>query len=220
MEAVKRTFADFHEAWNIVEGKHDIYMIHLAEDEIEQNEAWINELQGLYEEAATTHAQYIHDQTLHEQKRVEEFHKQESMKLEQEKLRRLLEQLSIKKMSMRTIFDTLVQHAHDTMELQNEEGNAPEALRKTGRDLDIALADCKTLHNTMLELLDYENVEKEIEWVRNMHAHHQEISGRIEAFISAKRIDNNAKGKSNPLQLEKIKMPFGFRMYRCIPIFN
>jgi len=59
----------------------------------------------------------------------------------------------------------------------------------------------------MLELLDYENVEKEIEWIRNMHARHQEISGRIEAFISAKRDDNNAKDKGNPLQLEKIKMP-------------
>jgi hypothetical protein len=30
MEAIKRTFADLHEAWNIVEGKHDIYMIHLT----------------------------------------------------------------------------------------------------------------------------------------------------------------------------------------------
>ena len=103
IEAVKRTFADLHEAWNIVEGKHDIYMIHLTEDEIEQNEAWINELQELYEEAATTHARYVNDQTLHEQKRVEEFHKQESMRLEQEKLRRLLEQFSMKKtLSLKT----------------------------------------------------------------------------------------------------------------------
>ena len=37
MEAVKGTFVDFHEAWNIVNGKHDINMIYLAEDEIEQN---------------------------------------------------------------------------------------------------------------------------------------------------------------------------------------
>ncbi|KAL9961368.1 hypothetical protein ACROYT_G030292 [Oculina patagonica] len=59
MNAVKRTFADLHEAWNIVEGKHDIYMIHLTEDEIGQNEAWINELQELYEEAATAHAQRL-----------------------------------------------------------------------------------------------------------------------------------------------------------------
>ena len=61
MEAVKRTFAYLHEAWNIVEGKNDIYMIHLAEDEIEQNEIWINELQELYEQAATTHTQYVND---------------------------------------------------------------------------------------------------------------------------------------------------------------
>ena len=91
VETVKRTFADLHEAWNTVEDKHDIYIIHLAEDEIEQNEAWINELKELYEETATTHTQYVNDRTLHEQKRVEEFHKQESMRLEQEKLRRLLE---------------------------------------------------------------------------------------------------------------------------------
>ncbi|KAL9955853.1 hypothetical protein ACROYT_G037242 [Oculina patagonica] len=220
MDAVKRTFADLHEAWNIVEGKHDIYMIHLTEDEIEQNEAWINELQELYEEAATAHAQYVNDLTLHEQKRVEEFHKQESMRHEQEKLRRLLEQFSIKKKSMRTIFDTLVEHAHDAMESQNKDVNTPEALRKTERDLDIALADCKAVHNTMLELLDYENVEKEIEWIRNMHARHQEISGRIEAFISAKRDDNNAKDKGNPLLLEKIKMPSFHGNVRNYPQFK
>ena len=220
IEAVKRTFADLNEAWNIVEGKHDIYMIHLTEDEIEQNEAWINELQELYEEAATTHARYVNDQTLHEQKRVEEFHKQESMRLEQEKLRRLLEQFSMKKKSMGIIFDTLVKHAHDTMESRNKDVNAPEALRKTERDLDIALADCKALHNTMLELLDHENVEKEIEWIRNMHARHQKISGRIEAFISAKRNNSNVKEKGNPLQLEKIKTPSFHGNVRNYPQFK
>ena len=220
METVKRTFADLHEAWNIVEGKHDIYMIHLPEDEIEQDEAWINELQELYEQAATTHTQYVNDQTLNEQKRVEEFHKQESMRLEQEKLRRLLERFSTKKKSMKTIFDTLVEHAHDIMETQNKDVNAPEALRKTERDLDIALADCKALHNTMLELLDHENVEKEIEWIRNMHASHQEISSRIEAFISAKRNDNKTKDKGNPLQLEKIKMPSFHGNVRNYPQFK
>ena len=96
---------------------------------------------------------------------MEEFHKQESMRLEQEKLRRLLEQFSIKKTSMGTIFDTSVKHAHDTMESQNKDVNDPEALRKTERDLDIALTDRKTLNNTMFELLDHENVEKEIEWI-------------------------------------------------------
>jgi len=59
----------------------------------------------------------------------------------------------------------------------------------------------------MLELLDHENVEKEIDWIRKIHACHQEISGCIETFITAKRNDSNAKDKGNPLQLEKIKMP-------------
>lgn len=60
---------------------------------------------------------------------------------------------------------------------------------------------------TMFELPDNEDVEKEIEWIRNMHARHQEISSRIEAFISAKINDDKAINKSNPLQLEKIQMP-------------
>ena len=89
-----------------------------------------------------------------------------------------------------------MEHAHDTMESQNKDVNAPEALRKTKRDLDIALADCKALHNTMLELLDHENVEKESEWIRKMHACHQEINSRIEAFISAKRTIVRPKTKA------------------------
>ena len=71
---------------------------------------------------------------------------------------------------MGTILDTLVKHAHDTMESQNRDVNAPEALRKTERDLDIALTDCKALHNTMLKLFDLENVEKEIEYIEYMRA--------------------------------------------------
>ena len=56
----------------------------------------MNELQELYEEAETTHTQFVTDQALQGQKRVDEFHKQESVRLEKEKLRRLLEQFSVK----------------------------------------------------------------------------------------------------------------------------
>ena len=61
MEGVKATYK-FRILSKV--SKHDIYMIHLAEEEIEQHEAWRNELQELYEEAATTHTQYITDQSL------------------------------------------------------------------------------------------------------------------------------------------------------------
>ena len=36
-----RTFAELNEAWNTVEGKPDIYTIHLTEEEVEQSESWI-----------------------------------------------------------------------------------------------------------------------------------------------------------------------------------
>ena len=72
----------------------------------------------------------------------------------------------------------------------------------------------------MLKLLDQEDVEKEIKWIQNMHAHHQEISSRIEAFISAKRNDNKTKDKGNPLQLEKIKMPSYHGNVRNYPQFK
>ena len=61
IDTVKRTFAELNEAWNLVEGKHDIYTIHLPEEEVEQSEAWINELQKWYSEAAAMQAQYVND---------------------------------------------------------------------------------------------------------------------------------------------------------------
>ena len=61
MEGVKATYK-FRMSSKV--SKHDIYMIHLAEEEIEQHEVWINELQELHEEAAITHTQYVTDQTL------------------------------------------------------------------------------------------------------------------------------------------------------------
>lgn len=76
----------------------------------------------------------------------------------------------MKKKFMGIIFDILVKYVYDIMELRNIDLNIFEVLRKIERDLDIAFVDCKVLYNIMFELLDYENVEKEIEWIRNMYA--------------------------------------------------
>ena len=55
IDFVKATFAEFRDAWSTVEGKHDLYTLFLTEEEVEQNEPWINELQELYSEAAVIH---------------------------------------------------------------------------------------------------------------------------------------------------------------------
>lgn len=79
IDTVKRTFAELNEAWNTVEGKHDIYTIHLTEEEVEQSESWITELQELYSEAADLQVQYMNEQIQIEKKRSEEINRQEAI---------------------------------------------------------------------------------------------------------------------------------------------
>ena len=121
IDTVKRTFAEFNEAWNLVEGKYDIYTIHLNEEEVEQSEAWINELQELYSEAAAMQAQYVNDQIQLEKKQREEINRQEIIRIEQEKFQRLLEQMNMRKKSMETIFETLSNHAQNLMESKGQD---------------------------------------------------------------------------------------------------
>ena len=96
MDTVKRTFAELNEAWNTVEGKHDIYTIHLTEEEVEQNESWITELQELYSEAADLQVQYMNEQ-IQIEKRSEETNRQEAIRMEQERFQSLMEQINKKR---------------------------------------------------------------------------------------------------------------------------
>ena len=207
IETVKGTFAELNEAWNIVEGEHDIYTIHLEEEEIEQSETWINELQNLFSEAATTYAQYVSDQTQLEAKQREEIDRQESNKIEHEKLQRFLEKTEMKRKSLETIFQTLVDYARSLTESYDENKNALTALKKVECDMEAALADCKAFHNRMLELLDDECIEREIEWIRDMHARYNTTCGMIETFISTKETNSKNAPKQSSIRLEKIKMP-------------
>ena len=51
-EILKRKFDELTDAWSTVEGKHDIYLMYLNEEEITANEKWIEELQEEYNEAS------------------------------------------------------------------------------------------------------------------------------------------------------------------------
>ena len=219
IDTIKRTFTELNEAWNTVEGKHDIYTIHLTEEEVEQSESWINELQELYNEAAAIQAQYMNEQIQIEKKQREEINRQEAIRIEQERFQSLIEQLNKKKKSMGTIFETLAKHAHCLMESQSNNQDAVPALRKTSKELDTTLVNCNELHDKALELVDSERAEQEIEWIRNVHAHYNEISGRIESFITQER-DHDSARKQNPLQLEKVKMPLFTGQIRDYPRFK
>ena len=219
IDSVKRTFADLHEAWNTVEGKHDLYTLYLAEEEVEQSETWINELQELYNEAAAIQIQYMNDQVQLEKKQREEISRQEVIRIEQEKFQRLLDQTNLRKKSLETIFETLTNYAQSLMESHDGGQDAPAALRKTERELEVVLANCNKLHNRLLELLNAESAESEIKWIREIYARYNEISGRIESF-TAKGKNVESAQKQNPIQLEKVKMPSFTGEIRDYPRFK
>ena len=148
----------------------------------------------------------MNEQIQIEKKRSEEINRQEAIRMEQERFQSLMEQINKKRKSMETVLETLTKHTQSLMESQSIGQDATPALRKTSKELDTTLTNCNELHNKALELVDSKHAEYEIEWIRNVHAHYNEVSGRIESFI-AKKIDHDSERKQKPLQLEKVKMP-------------
>ena len=120
---------------------------------------------------------------------------------------------------METVFETLTKHAQSLMESQSNGQDATPALRKTSKELDSTLTHCNELHNKALELVDSKHAEYEIEWIRNVHAHYNEVSGKIESFI-AKEIDHDSVRKQNLLQLERVKMSLFTGGIRDYPRFK
>lgn len=206
IDFVKATFAELRDAWSMVEGKHDLYTLFLTEKEVEQNEPWINELQELYSEAAVIHARYIEEHSQTERKRIEGLSRQEAMRAEQEKFHRLLEQMNAKRKSLEAVFETHMEHALSLIESIDKGQEKPAALRKAEKELDVALANCDEIHYRVLELLNNENIEQEIEWIRNIHARYTSVSAKAETLIDNERKSESTQ-KQNLLQLEKVKMP-------------
>ena len=161
----------------------------------------------------------MNEQIQIEKKRSEEINRQEAIRMEQERFQSLMEQINKKKKSMETVLETLTKHAQSLMESQSKGQDATPALRKTSKELDTTLTNCNELHNKALELVDSKHAEYEIEWIRNVHAHYNEVSGRIESFI-AKKIDHDSERKQKPLQLEKVKMPLFTGEIRDYPRFK
>lgn len=217
IDTVKRTFAELNEAWNTVQGKHDIYTTHLTEEEVEQSASWITELHELYDEAADIQAQYVNKQIQIEKKQREGINQQEAISMEQERFQTLMEQITRKRNQWKQSLK-LTKHAQSLMESQsNDQENT--SLHKTSKELETALTNCNELHNKALELVDSKRAEYENEWIRNVHTLYKEVSGRIKSLI-AKETDHDSVRKQNPLQLEKVKMPLFTGEIRDYPRFK
>ena len=122
-----------------------------------------------------------------EQKEKEELNRQHMMKLREEEFQRIVQQTIIKKKSAQTIFETLVEHVKNVIETRANDENAGMALRKTERDIELALADCKSAHTKLLEISNEVTVENEIEWIRRIQIRYNEIIEKNSNFHSHNR---------------------------------
>ena len=173
-EILRTKFRELTEAWSIVEGKHDIYLMYLSEEEIETSEKWINELQDEYNRASAVYTKYENEIKSTEQKEKEELNRQHMIKLREEEFQRIVQQTIVKKKSAEAIFEALIEHVENVIETRADNENAGAALRKTERDIELALADCKRAHDKMLEILNEASTENEIEWIRTIQTRYNE----------------------------------------------
>ena len=105
------------------------------------------------------------------------------------------------------------------MESHDHGQDAAVALRKTERELEVALANCNELHSRLLEFQNTKSAECEIKCIREIYTRYHEISGKIESFIAKGKNVESAQ-KQNPLHLEKVKMPSFTGEIRDYPRFK
>ncbi len=72
--------------------------------------------------------------------------------LREEESQRIVQQTIVKKKSAEEIFEALIEHVENVIETRLDNENAGMALRKTERVIELALTNCKSVHDKMLEM--------------------------------------------------------------------
>ena len=139
--------------------------------------------------------------------------------LREEEFQRIVQQTIMKKKSTEAIFEALIEHVRNLTELSAESKSTVMALRKAEKDMELALAECKSAHAKILEISDQASAENEIEWIRSVQTRYNETIGKIETFTVAKEERNNVK-QNSALRLEKVKMPYFDGIVRQYPQFK
>ena len=139
--------------------------------------------------------------------------------LREEEFQRIVQQTIMKKKSTEAIFEALIENVRNLTELSAESKSTVMALRKAEKDMELALAECKSAHAKMLEISDQASAENEIEWIRSVQTRYNETIGKIETFTVAKEERNNVK-QNSALRLEKVKMPYFDGIVRQYPQFK
>lgn len=208
-ELVENNYAQFLEAWNVLETKHDLYAMLLSDDaELEAAEIWINKVQEEFTEATKAKINFINHIADVQMRARAETEQRDKANKEREQMERFFDQAMIRRETARAIFETACQSASHTLSADKVE---PSTAKKLQKQIDEAFAECKLANSALLDLSTRESAANEIKWLQATQAMYNEMNTKLETHLVCeheRELQPQIKGeKSNHLQLEKIKMP-------------
>ena len=193
------------EAWDIVESKHDLYTMHLTDEELEVAERWITELQDLFAEAKALKIQYIQNSVRSEIVARENTLRHESEMKERAERERKAEKALIMRTKVQTVFDTICNNTKHFL----DNNIASHTLERSLKQIEDAYAECKSANDDVLDLADRDNAENAIKFVAQIQCRLDDMTEKLSSQIGPKddKVAKRETCTSSNLQLEKIKLP-------------
>lgn len=187
------------EAWDIVESKHDLYTMHLTDEELEVAERWITELQDLFAEATALKIQYIQNSVKSEIVARENTLRHESEMKERAERERKAEKALVMRTKVQTVFDTIC---------NNTKHFASHTLERSLKQIEDAYAECKSANDDVLDLADRDNAENAIKFVAQIQCRLEDMTEKLSSRIGPKddKVAKRETCTSSNLQLEKNKI--------------
>ena len=150
-EIVEGNYLKLTEAWDIVEGKHDLYTMFLTDEEQEAAETWILELQELFAEAKAYKIKYIQNVIREENSAREDTIRQESTRKARAEIERMTEKALLKCDTAQAVFETL--HSNTTHAFQSDTIAIP-SINRLLTQLEDAFTNCKQTNEMFIDLAD------------------------------------------------------------------
>ena len=193
------------EAWDIVESKHDLYTMHLTDEELEVAERWITELQDLFAEAKALKIQYIQNSVRSEIVARENTLRHESEMKERAERERKAEKALITRTKVQTVFDTICNNTKHFL----DNNIASHTLERSLKQIEDAYAECKSANDDVLDLADCDTAENAIKFAAQIQCRLDDMTEKLTSRIGPKddKVAKRETCTSSSLQLEKIKLP-------------
>ena len=217
-EMVEGNYVKLSEAWDIVESKHDLYTMHLTDEELEVAESWITELQDLFAEATALKIQYIQNSVRSEIIARENTLRHESEMKESAERERKAEKALIRRMKAQTVFDTICSNTKHFL----DNNIASHILERSLKQIEDAYADCRSANDDVLDLADRDTVENAIKFAAQIQCQLADMTEKLTLQIGPKddTVAKREPSTSSNLQLEKIKLPRFEGEIRAYPQFK